>query len=153
MLKSKPIGANQKATERWEATNRMTIEIFKAFWQRVSPDLEFPWTQAGDDASHVEWGNDYYKFQGTRMPGGAKQGIVRAIKPGSWIREETYFEDKLHGLSFAWTDDSDYALQAIIWVHGKKKAVIYWNDDWSERHSWGDKELILENNGLSNFKP
>ena len=27
--------------------NRMTVEIFKAFWQKVSPDLEFPWKQAG----------------------------------------------------------------------------------------------------------
>ena len=55
MLNRKPIGANKKAIARWEATNRMTIEIFKAFWQKVSPDLSFPGMQAGDDASYAEW--------------------------------------------------------------------------------------------------
>ena len=55
MLKTKPIGANQKATERWEATNRMTIEILKAFWQKFSPDSLSLTIEAGDEASYNEW--------------------------------------------------------------------------------------------------
>ena len=109
MLNRKPIGANQKVTARWEASNRMTIQIFKAFWHKVSPHLEFPLTQAGDDASCVEWGNDYRKFQGMRKPdGGQKHGIVRTInKYGRCIREATWYEDKPHGLCFEWYD-GDY---------------------------------------------
>ena len=81
MLKSKPIGADEDAIANWEASNRMTIEIFKAFWQRVSPDLEFPLTQAGDEASHAAWTDEYgSECQGMRKPGdGQKHGIVRTI--------------------------------------------------------------------------
>ena len=59
MLNSKPTGASKKAISNWEATNRMTIEMFKAYWQKVSPDLEFPWTQAGDEAPYAEWMDKY----------------------------------------------------------------------------------------------
>ena len=153
MLKSKPIGANQKATERWEATNRMTIEIFKAFWQRVSPDLEFPLTQAGVDASPAEWTKGIYKFQGTRKSDNAKHGIVRTFSDDGSISEQTYCEDKPHGLSFVWNKYDFIAFEAFIFDHGKQKACIQWRADWSEAGSYGNKELILENNGLSIFKP
>ena len=155
MLKRKPIGANQKVTARWEATNRMIIEIFKAFWQKVSPDLEFPLTQAGDAASYAEWEDSYCKYQGTRKPdGGQKHGIVRTIFNDGSIAEATYCEDMPHGLSFTWLNDINFfAFDASIWDHGERKARICWNDDWSEAHSEGNKELILENNGLSIFKP
>ena len=156
MLKSKPTGANQEATEKWEASNRMTIEIFKAFWQKASPDLEFPWTQAGDEASYNnEWTDKYgCKCQGTREPGGAKHGIVRTIVNGNYgfIREATYYNDKPHGLSCYWNKIYP-AFQANIFDHGEEKAVICWKGDWSEAYSKGDKELILMNNGLSIFKP
>ena len=65
MLNRKPIGAHERTIANWEATNRMTIEMFKTFWQKASPHLEFPSTQAGDEASYAEWegkdffGNDY----------------------------------------------------------------------------------------------
>ena len=152
MLKSKPIGAGKKATERWEATNRMTIEIFKAFWQKVSPHLEFPLTQAGDEASPAAWTDEYgIKYQGMRNAGGAKQGVVRAIdSDGYFIEEATYCNDEMHGLCFIWMDN---AFQAGIYDHGQEKAQIIWKADWSEYSSSGDKELILENNGLSIFKP
>ena len=39
----------------WNLTNRMTVEMFKAFWQQTSPYLEFPLTQAGGNASYAEW--------------------------------------------------------------------------------------------------
>ena len=155
MLKSKPIGTNQKAIERWEATKRMTIEMFKAFWQRVGPHLPFPGTQAGDDASYAEWTDwDGNKYQGTRKPGdGQKHGIVRSIYLGR-IREATYYQDKLHGLSFEWLDDSYYpAFIAEIYDHGERKAYICWESDWSEYGSYVNKELILMNGGLSLFKP
>ena len=51
MLKSKPTGVNQKVTANWEATNRMTIQIFLSFWQKVGPDLTI---EAGE-ASYNEW--------------------------------------------------------------------------------------------------
>ena len=154
MLNRKPIGANQKATERWEATNRMTIQIFLSFWQKVGLDLEFPEMQAGDAASYTEWKDKSgYKCQGMRKPGGGqKHGIVRTIGD-DFIREETYYQDELHGLTFYWFDDNYTAFEAIIFDHGEMKAKIYWKDDWSEYGSDGDKELILENNGLSIFKP
>ena len=154
MLKRKPIGANQKATARWEATNRMTIEIFKAFWQKVGPHLEFPLTQAGDDASYAEWEDeDGFKYQGMRKADGAMHGIVRTFySSDGCIEEATYCEDKLHGLCFFW-GDYDWAFVAIIYDHGEKKAIIMWKSDWVVLDSEGDKELILENNGLSIFKP
>ena len=159
MLNRKPIGANQKAIANWEATNRMTIEMFKAFWQRVSPDLEFPGTQAGEEASHAEWegkdsDGDDCKFQGMRKPdGGQKHGIVRTIDSDyGWIYEETYCDDKEHGLSFSWWNDDGYAFEAAIYDHGEYKARISWESDWSEAGS-NNKEMILENNGLSIFKP
>ena len=86
-----------------------------------------------------------------REPGGAKHGIVRTIKPGHWIQEATYFEDKPHGLSFAWWDDNTF--EAYIYDHGEEKACIRWNDDWSVWYMRGNKELILMNNGLNIFKP
>ena len=79
MLNSKPIGADKLATERWEATNRMAVRIFNAFWQNVSPKLAFPGSQAGDDASYAEWAEGSWKHYGMRKAGGAKHGIVRSI--------------------------------------------------------------------------
>ena len=124
MLKSKPTEANKKAIARWEATNRMTIEIFKAFWQKVSPDLEFPGMQAGEEASYVEWqDSDGDKFQGMRKAGAAKHGIVRSISKYGSIREATWYEDKLHGLSFWWPNDyHPIAFIARIYDHGEEKA-------------------------------
>ena len=133
----------------------LTFKIFLSFWQKVSPDLEFPGTQAGDEGSHAEWTNEYgEKCYGTRkLGGGQKHGIVRTIaNDGSFIIEATYYDDKLHGLSFYWGDYS-YAFQADIYDHGKIKARICWRDDWSEKYSSGNKEMILENNGLCIFKP
>ena len=124
MLKSKPIGADERAIANWEATNMLTIEMFKTFWQKVSPDLEFPWTQAGDEASYAEWTAKMYgrdcKFQGARKPGAAKHGIVRNIGR-SFIREATFYEDKLHGLSFYWGKDGyTTAFVAIIYNHDER---------------------------------
>ena len=131
----------------------MTIEMFKTFWQKVSPDLEFPWTQAGDEASYAEWMDGNTKYQGMRKPdGGQKHGIVRTIDRDGDINEATWYEDKLHGLSFWWINYTN-AFYASIYYHGNLKAYIEWKDDWSEYHSSGNKELILENNGLSIFKP
>ena len=128
----------------------MTIEIFKAFWQKVSPHLEFPLTQAGDEASHVEWEDNGDMYQGMRKLGGARHGIVRTINPGGSIREATYCNDEMHGLSFFWGDYT--AFTAAIYDHGQLKASIIWKDDWSEIDS-DNKEMILENNVLCIFKP
>ena len=153
MLNTKPIGADERGISRWDATNRMTIEMFKAFWQKVSPHLTI---EAGDEASYIEWMDKYSnKHQGARMPGGARHGIVRTINSKyGWIEEETYYEDKKHGLSFTWFGGNyDYcAFEAHICDPGEEKAFITWNKDWSELYS-DNKELILENNGLSIFKP
>ena len=153
MLNRKPIGAYKEATERWEATNRITIEIFKAFWQKVSPDLTI---EAGEEASYNEWQDEYGdKHQGTRKADAARHGVVRSIIPDKYgfIQEATFYENKQHGLSFTWTNHPDTAFTAEIYDHGELKASIWWTDDWSEDYSYGDKELILENNGLSIFKP
>ena len=148
MLKSKPIGADEVA---FANSNRMTIEILKAFWQKVSPHLTI---EAGDEASYNEWEDKYgHKNQGMRMPDGARHGIVRMIVFGHFIEEATFYEDKPHGLSFTWYNDPTIAFRAFIFDHGQLKAVITWNKDWSEAGSLGDKQLILENNGLSIFKP
>ena len=87
MLNSKPTGAGKKATARWEATNRMTFEIFKVFWQKVSPALH-SLTMFPGEASYNEWEDGNYKYQGMRKPGGdQKHGIVRKImKKGGWIK-------------------------------------------------------------------
>ena len=128
----------------------MTIEMFKVFWQKVSPHLTI---EAGDKASYNEWMENSTKYQGARKPGGARHGIVRTIsKYGGWIEEATWYEDKEHGLSFIWMDGNYWAFGAAIYDHGKQKAFICWRDDWSEWNS-ENKELILENNGLSIFKP
>ena len=137
----------------------MTVPMFTTFWQKVSSDLTMPGTEAGGDASYVEWtgkmhGSDC-KFQGMRKAG-AKHGIVRTIsKNGGWIEEGTYCDDKNHGLSFEWPNHpiDTIAFRAAIFDHGEEKAEIWWKADWSEYHSSGNKELILENNGLSIFKP
>ena len=130
----------------------MTFEIFLAFWQKVSAHLEFPGTQAGEDASYSEWTEGNHKFYGMRkVGGGQKHGIVRTIRDGS-ITEATYYEDKQHGLIFVWYDHPSVAFQATIYDHGNLKACIMWREDWSVYDSMGDKELILGNNGLSIFK-
>ena len=81
-----------------------------------------------------------------------KHGIVRAIGD-DFIWEETYYEDKEHGLSFTWWNHPTIAFMVRIFDHGEEKARIWWKSDWSEAYSSGDKELILENNGLNIFKP
>ena len=98
MLISLPNGAGEKEIERWMATNRMSVEKFKACWQTVSPDLHFPGTIASDDITYTEWAgkNEYgdaCKFQGMWNAAGLKSGIVRMIGP-DFIVEATYFEDK-----------------------------------------------------------
>ena len=120
--------------------------------------MPFPGTQAGDDASPDEWEDedshgDDCKFEGMRNAARQKHGIVRTIIKNGSINEATYCEDKKHGLSFYWWDNSDTPFVASIYDHGERKALIWWNKDWSEDMSTGNKELILENNGLSIFKP
>ena len=128
----------------------MTIQIFKAYWQNFGPDLSI---EAGDEASYNEWTDEYGKNYGMREPGGAQHGIVRTIDSDGNIIEGTYFEDEPHGLSFFWeNDNNDLAFGAFIYDHGERKAFIWWDSDWSEIFS-ENKELMLENNGLNNFKP
>ena len=82
MLTSKPTGADEEAIAKWEASNRMTFEIFLSFWQKVSPDLtiESFWHEAGEEASYSEWTEDNgYKCYGMRNADGQKHGIVRTI--------------------------------------------------------------------------
>ena len=116
-----------------------------------------PGMQAGDEASYAEWEDvpDYCsKYQGTRNAAGARHGVVREIDGyGNCIREQTFYEDKKHGLSFVWDSGYGPAFTARIFDHGEEKAGISWNDDWSEWESYGNTELILQNNGLSLFKP
>ena len=132
----------------------LTFDIFKAFWQDVSPDLHFPGTIVGDDATYTEWKKGSYTYQGMRKAGGAKHGVIREVRSRliNSIYETTYFEDKKHGLSFGWYNDYDYAFVAQIFEHGKEKARIRWRDDWLMGRP-KNKELILKNDGLSLFKP
>ena len=105
MLISLPNGSNKKAFERWMATNTLTFDIFKAFWQEVSPHLHFPGTKAGDDVTCTEWTEGIRTYQGMRKADGAKHGVIRSVYNNSYngnIREATYFEDKRHGLTFTW---------------------------------------------------
>ena len=162
MLVSQPIGANKDATDNWNASNRTTVGMFTAFWQQASLDLSNPpGTEAGDDASYHEWEDkNGVKCYGSMKFEAAvfnflKHGIVRTISKGPFgsITEATYFADKKHGLSFEWLGGYGGAFQASIYNHGEAKAFILWNPDWSESGSAGNKELILQNVGLSIFKP
>ena len=110
--------------------------------------------EAGDEASYNEWEDVNGKNYGTRKPGDAKHGIIRTIDSKyGWIREATYCENKPHGLWFYWSNNPTIAFVAVIYNHGEQKAWIQWRDDWKEKYLWGNKEMILENNGLSIFKP
>ena len=89
-----------------------------------------------------------------RKPGGARHGIVRIIDSKyDFITEATYYENKPHGLSFTWDNDPDIAFVATIYDQGEFKARIMWKDDWEEYGSSVGRGMILENNGLSLFKP
>ena len=153
ILISLPIGVGQKAIDRWKRTNMLTVEIFNAFWKKVSPDLPMPGPKAGDEASYCEWTDtDGVKYQGMRNAAGLKSGIVREVSEYGRIVEATYFEDKSHGLTFKWyNNDFSAAFQAKIYVHGDLEAYIAWRDDWSE-YGFENKELILGSNGLNIFK-
>ena len=161
MLTSEPIGAGEYATACWHSTKGMTVGKFIAFWQQVSPHSSFPGTEAGDDVSYHEWEDkNGVKCYGSMKFEAAvfnflKHGIVRTISKGPFgsITEATYFADKKHGLSFEWLGGYGGAFQASIYNHGEAKAFILWNPDWSESGSAGNKELILQNVGLSIFKP
>ena len=71
MLISLPNLEDEIAIKRWKATNTLTFDIFKAFWQKASPHLPMPGSEAGDEASYLEWEeedeydyfNDIIKFQ------------------------------------------------------------------------------------------
>ena len=131
----------------------LTVGIFFAFWQKVSPDLAFPVKQAGDDASYTEWTEGRKKCYGMRKVGGAKYGIFRTIWSNGTIHEATYspyYENKLHGLSFTWNCYTN-AFLASIYDHGEEKERIIWSDDWSELSKYNN-EIILEK-ALSLFKP
>ena len=157
MLISLPNAEGEYEIERWNDTNMLTFDVFKAFWQEVSPDLHFPGTIAGDDATYSEWEGEEYgvacKFQGMRNAAGKKSGIVRSVSEYGTIQELTYFEDKLHGLAFGWNKNNyGYAFNVRILKHGEFEAHIRLRDDWSE-YSSKNKEYILKNDGLSLFKP
>ena len=120
--------------------------------------MPMPGTEAGDEAPYVEWeakdaDGNVCKYFGMRNAAGLKSGIVRTIDCVGTIEEATFFEDKRHGLSFWWTNNSySNAFEANIFEHGEQKAHISWKSDWSECRS-RDKELILKNGGLSLLKP
>ena len=136
MLISLPNSEDEKVIERWKATNRLTFDIFKAFWQEGSPHLPMPGSEAGDEASYLEWegkadwGNDC-KYFGMRNAAGQKSGIVRMVSRMG-IEEATFFEDELHGLYFKCLIITKPAFMAEIFEHGKIKASIEWRQDWSE---------------------
>ena len=162
MLASVPIGADEKATAYWKATNMLTEEIFATFFQKGSADLPLEaqfellnlGTEASDAVSYAEWEDEecHSKHYGTRKLNGARHGIVRNIYAYTHdIEEATYYEDKLHGLSFNWNCNGP-AFIAVIYDKDEVKASISWTSDWSEEASF-NKEMILENDGLSLFKP
>ena len=151
MLHKRPTEADRVATANWDSTN-LTVEIFNIFWKKISPDLAMPGTMAGDVASCVEWKGknnwgDDCKYFGTRKADGAKHGVIRSVSEYC-INEATYFEDKKHGLSFVWWTDN--TLSGYIYEHGKEKAFINWNKNWSEKNSKGNKELL--NDLIKNIK-
>ena len=103
----------------------LTVDIFFAFWQKVSPDLAFPVKQAGDEASYNKWTEGSMKYYGTRKLG-QKHGIVRTIA-ADFITEATWYENKRHGLAFTWFNDNLFAFMAKIFDHGEFKAEILWS--------------------------
>ena len=134
MLISQPIGAGEAETANWKRTNRMIVDIFNAYWKKVSPHFPMPGSKAGDEGSYSEWtDSNGDKCQGMRRTDGAKHGIVRSICNGRCrITEATYLEDKLHGLCFQWINIEDWAFMATIYNRGNNKAFIQWKEDWSE---------------------
>ena len=76
-----------------------------------------------------------------RNAAGLKSGVVRSVNKYG-INEATYFEGKGHGLSFLWYYDNTFV--AYIFEHDKEKAFIWWNKDWSEDESSGNKALLID---------
>ena len=138
MLLRRPTKANSDAIANWDSTNRLTVDIFNAYWLKVSAHLSMPGSMAGDGASYCDWDGRVdgiaCKHFGTRRADGAKHGVIRSVtsKSGN-IEEATWYENKRHGLSFFWGEFINYtAFVAKIFEHGKQKAHIWWNKDWSE---------------------
>ena len=77
MLLKRPTNAGSNALSRWDSTNRLTVEIFNAYWQKVTPDLPMPGSMAGDEVSCVEWKESGNTYQGMRRADGAKHGVIR----------------------------------------------------------------------------
>ena len=125
MLLKRPTGAGSAAIANWDSTNRLTVEILNVYWEKISAALPMPGTMAGDGASYSEFKDKYgNKCFGTRRADGAKHGVIRSVD-SSWIYEQTYFEDKKHGLSFGWyKNDICGAFVARIFEHGEQKACI-----------------------------
>ena len=154
MLSRKPTKpANEGAIAHWDLTKPLTSETYHAFWKRVTAHLPMPGTEAGDEASYSEWKEGNETYQGMRNAAGLKSGIVRKIDSYGNINESTYLKDKLHGLCFWWYNHPTVAFTTYIFEHGEQKAWIEWKSDWSEYRSFGNKELILKNGGLSLLKP
>ena len=68
-----PTGANNT----YQNTKRLTIGTFKKSWLKMTSNLQFPGTEAGNEVTYGEWEEDDKKFQGMRKNGIVKHGIVR----------------------------------------------------------------------------
>ena len=106
LINKQPTGADASTIATWSNSKRQTIDHHKKGWAKMTPDVPFPGTEAGDQVSYAEWEEDGYKWQGMRKAGGVKHGLVRQIRP-DYVEDATWNNNEQNGLSLYWFNDGD----------------------------------------------
>ena len=76
LINKKPTGTTANTITTWSNSKR-NIEHYKKGWAKMTPDVPFPGTEAGDEVSYTEWEEGGSKWQGMKKANGVKHGIVR----------------------------------------------------------------------------
>ena len=109
MLSSKPDGAYAVATEAWQNTKPVPIELHKKVWKEV--EKEIPLFDQ-ENLTYSTWTVGNTKYEGLRDKNQKKQGISRWVYNNSTIWEASHKNDRSHGLYVWWNSNGDFT--AII---------------------------------------
>ena len=140
MLETEPAGADQNAKSIWCKLKPLSIELFERYWRKVEPNL--PLFDVVN-AEYQEWRSKAtnIRYFGMRHKvTGKEHGIVRIVVEDGWIKEESFLNGKIHGLSVSQYEND---VEVILDTQGKLKAKFEFDHlfNLTKRVSCDDKLL------------
>jgi hypothetical protein len=129
MLKKEPIGASEDSEELslWRMLRPLDANLLAKYYSLASPkepNIDYLASQF----KYWKKGN-YHCFGMVHKETEKEHGIVRIVKPGDWISEQTYKHGRVHGLNRAVMKNE---VQVFFTVEGEDLGFFCFNREFKE---------------------